>query len=501
MKNYLKLLVVIIIALTLGACDDKNEPNVDSIVGSWYGTRTYYNPAGGAKYQYLSISLESNGTGTLEYESPVSYSVAKFVYEVNGNKISCKGAYANTYGDVESDFTMTLSIEGDRLIPIDQYQNFILTRDNSVMTDGDGNEIVDQSNLLQQVWVSTSGETIVMFQESTYIEYVLSSPFAKTYTNCYENGYSYNAARKLINIAGTQFDILLLTATYLSLKSQNGGEIFNYNIGSEADIPESEEENGGNSNENNSANLSNLLCIKYQLYCDETLSDGVANLKFDEKGRIIQYENNFGYLITYTYRVNEIVREERHKSRDSWQSDIYKLSNGRVYKITRIEKNMAGISRDTETTINYTGNKVDLIQESFNNKTAEYSIKWNSSGDISEITSKSSDPRLVSKYSFTYSSSETFMPQLNPYGGDFDYYTTWMEPFLWVEGYFGDIPKHILKSKYVAVAYDGSKFQGSRQININTTLDSNGRISRQVFNEKNLESNKTQTNIIQFDWK
>lgn len=162
---------------------------------------------------------------------------------------------------------------------------------------------------------------------------------------------------------------------------------------------------------------------------------------------------------------------------------------------------MAGISRDTETTINYTGNKVDLIQESFNNKTAEYSIKWNSSGDISEITSKSSDTRLVSKYSFTYSSSETFMPQLNPYGGDFDYYTTWMEPFLWVEGYFGDIPKHILKSKYVAVAYDGSKFQGSRQININTTLDSNGRISRQVFNEKNLESNKTQTNIIQFDWK
>ena len=503
MKNYLKLLVVIIMALTLGACDDndKNEFNADSIVGSWYGTRTYYNPAGGTKYQYLSISFESNGTGTLEYESPASYSVAKFVYEVNGNKITCKGAYANTYGDVESDFTMTLSIEGDRLIPIDKYPNFILTRDNSVMTDGDGNEIVDKSNLLQQVWISTSGETIVMFQESTYIEYVLSSPFAKTYTNRCENGYSYNAARKIINIDGTQFDILLLTDTYLSLKSQNSGKIFNYNIGSEADIPEGEEENGGNSNENNSANLSNLLCIKYQLDYNKTLRDGVANLKFDEKGRIIQYENNFGYIITYSYGINEIVREERHKSRDSWQSDTYKLSNGLVYKITRIERNMAGTSCDKETTINYNGNKVDLIQETFNNKTVEYSIKWNSNGDISETTSKSSDSRLVSKYSYTYSSSETFMPQLNPYGGDVDYYTTWMEPFLWVEGYFGDIPKHIMKSKYVAVAYDGTKFQGSSQININTTLDSNGRISRQVFNDNNLESNETENNIIQFDWK
>lgn len=75
----------------LGACDDKNEPNADSIVGSWYGTRTYYNPAGGTKYQYLSISFESNGTETLEYESPVSYSVAKFAYEVNGNKYHVKG--------------------------------------------------------------------------------------------------------------------------------------------------------------------------------------------------------------------------------------------------------------------------------------------------------------------------------------------------------------------------------------------------------------------------
>lgn len=243
MTNSLKLLIAIIIALTTCACDDKNEPNAtDSIVGSWYGTRTYYNPVGGTKYQYLSMSFESNGTGTLEYESPTSYSVAKFVYEVNGNKITCRGAYANTHGDVESDFTMTLSIEGDRLIPINKYQQFILTRDGSIMTDGNGNEIIDQSNLLHRIWISTSGETIAIFQESTYIEYVLSTPFSKTYTSRHEGGYSYDASRKIIYINGTQFDILSLTSTYLSLKSQNSGDIFNYNIGTDSDIPVSEDE-------------------------------------------------------------------------------------------------------------------------------------------------------------------------------------------------------------------------------------------------------------------
>lgn len=501
MTNYLKLLLVIIVALTIGACNDKNEPNDNSIIGSWYGTRTYYNPVGGTKYQYISMSFETNGTGTLEYESPVSYAVAKFVYKINGNKITCNGAYANTYGDVESDFAMTLAIEGDRLIPINKYQQFILTRDNSIITDGDGNEIIDQSDLLQRVWVSTSGETVVLFQESTYIEYVLSSPFSKTFINSNEKSYSYNAARKLINIDGTQFDILLLTSTSLSLKSQTSGVIHNYNIGSESDIPKREEDNGGNNNENNSTILSNLTSISAQTYFYETLESVVNNLKFDKKGRVIQYEDNYGYIITYNYELNEIVRKQVHESRDSWQSDTYKLSNGLVYKLTRIEKNMHGKSRDTETTFSYNGNKVTLIQEKFNSTNVEFSLVWNSNGDISETTTNSSASRLIKKYSYTYSLSETFMPQFTPYGCQSDYYTTWMDPFLWVEGYFGELPKHIMKSMYAAYSYDGYKFNGDRQINIYTSLDNNKRISRQVFNELNLESKETQSNIIQFFWK
>lgn len=167
----------------------------------------------------------------------MSYSVAKFNYSIKGNVVQCIGAYANTYGDVEDDFSMNLNIDGSRLIPQNKYTEFILTRDDSVMTDGNGNEIVDQSNQLQNVWVSTSGETVTVFYDNDYEEFVLSSKFAKTYSIKYEGTYYYEPARRIININGTQFDILSLSDTFLSLKSQNSGKIFNYNKGSQSDIP------------------------------------------------------------------------------------------------------------------------------------------------------------------------------------------------------------------------------------------------------------------------
>lgn len=231
-------IIMLMSCVTLTSCgDDDDEPSLNNVIGTWYGTRSYYNPVGGTKYQYLTLEFESNGTGSLEYESPVSYSIAKFKYSIKGNTIHCSGAYANTYGDVEDDFSMSLLIDGDRLIPQDKYTQFILTRDNSIMTDGDGNEIIDQSNQLQNVWVSTSGETVTVFYDYEYEEYVLSSNFAKTYTVKYDGTYSYNPARKIVNINGTQFNIVSLTDSFLSLKSESSGKIFNYNKGTQSDIP------------------------------------------------------------------------------------------------------------------------------------------------------------------------------------------------------------------------------------------------------------------------
>lgn len=228
----------ILMCVGFTACgDDDDGGSAANIVGSWYGTRTYYNPVGGTKYQYLSITFESNGTGSMEYEAPGSFSVAKFTYRVQGNTIVCVGAYANTYGDSASDFTMKIAIEGDRLVPIDKYSNFILTRDGSVMTDGDGNEVIDQSNLLQNVWKENLGGTVLVINSSTYTEYVLTSSFSNTYSYYNEGTVFYDASRKIINFNGIQFKLKLLTETTLSIQRESDGYVLNYTRGNLSDIP------------------------------------------------------------------------------------------------------------------------------------------------------------------------------------------------------------------------------------------------------------------------
>lgn len=121
------------------SCSNENEPPSD-LIGKWYGTRRYYNPVGGNKYQYITVELKADKTGSLEYEAPNSFSAASFKWKKSGNQIICEGASASSNGDV-SDFFMKMQISGERLIPIDRYNLFILTKDNSVITDGDGNEI------------------------------------------------------------------------------------------------------------------------------------------------------------------------------------------------------------------------------------------------------------------------------------------------------------------------------------------------------------------------
>ena len=476
------------------------------IPGLWYGKHVY--PRGNGSYgtQFLSVWFYEDHTGKLEYESPTSIAAGVFTWEFSNNTIQCIGGHASSANDSGEIINICFRVEGNRLYPEGKYENFILTTDGSVEI-YEGKEVSDQSELLQQEWISSDGLTILWpYSNNEFYYYELSSPYGKF--KAFEKGnYNYSYRESTLQLLFVKDGKIYQESDY-SIETISNKELILSNLNSKKTfkpydvVPEEDkEENNNGNNSDIRAELSNLMGIRAQLSYQQTLEGVVNNLKFDEKGRIIQYENNYGYIITYTYGINEIVRKEAHKSRDSWQSDTYNLSNGRIYKITRIEKNMAGISRDTETTISYNGNKVALIQERFNSKTAEYSIKWNSNGDISETISNSSDSRLVSKTNYAYSSSETFIPQINPYGGDVDYYTSWIEPFLWVEGYFGDLPKHIMKSKYVAISYDGVKFQNNKQVNINTALDQNGRISRQVFNDKSLESNETESNIIQFDWK
>lgn len=136
------ILVIFFMSVSLVSCGD-DEPDYQDVVGSWYGTRSYYNPVGGTKYQYLTVRFNADKTGSLEYEGPTSISIGYFTYSISGNTITCQGVWASSSGDVDSSFTFTLAIQGDRLIPTSLYTYFILTRDNSVMTDGNGNEVTN----------------------------------------------------------------------------------------------------------------------------------------------------------------------------------------------------------------------------------------------------------------------------------------------------------------------------------------------------------------------
>jgi len=144
LKNILNIAIIfcaIAICVLSQSCSKDDEPGSDpsEILGSWYGTIKYYNH--GTKYQYITLRFNESYIGELEVETPVSYLVGSFEYTYSGNKIVCNGVTVNSNGDTDTNFSMTLTKKGDRLLPQDRFSVFILTRDGSVITDTEGNEI------------------------------------------------------------------------------------------------------------------------------------------------------------------------------------------------------------------------------------------------------------------------------------------------------------------------------------------------------------------------
>ena len=132
-KFLFSLIAILSVAFAFTSCSDDDEQSNSAVVGSWFGTHSYNNPVSGTKYNYLSLWLEEDGTGSCEYDGSGQYVCASFRYSVSGNTVRCKGTYANSDDDY-GDFELILLIDGDRLIPQDRYTNFILTRDGSIET-------------------------------------------------------------------------------------------------------------------------------------------------------------------------------------------------------------------------------------------------------------------------------------------------------------------------------------------------------------------------------
>ena len=221
----------------IGCSDDDSEISKSDIEGTWYGIRSYYNPVGGTKYQYLTVDFYSDGTGELKYESPVPVALAYFEYHISDGNIICKGGYASSSGSVDEKFAMKFIIEGDRLIPSGKYEQFIMTRDGNVITDGDGNEVVDQSEILQGIWINDDGYTIINIAEYEIEEYMLSSQFAKTYKSKSTLDYTYDPLLKKLYIWTQAFSIKRLDETSLVLNNVSNNSILSYKRGNYTDLP------------------------------------------------------------------------------------------------------------------------------------------------------------------------------------------------------------------------------------------------------------------------
>ena len=228
--------------LFFSSCSDDDADIVGGssqhISGHWIGEYTYYNPVGGMKSQFLYVDFNEDGSGKLEYTGPVNYAVSYFSYSVSGSTIRCVGAHGNmAEGSVTTDFEMSLRIEGDRLIPLDKYSNFILTRDGSVVTTEGGSEVVDKSNLLRGVWIMDDKTSLVEFKaDNSYTEYVLDPPGSKTYSSVTTGSYEYNAVKNWLTINGARFQIAQLYEQRMALEAPSGVILY-YNKGAQTDVP------------------------------------------------------------------------------------------------------------------------------------------------------------------------------------------------------------------------------------------------------------------------
>lgn len=207
MKPIYHIIILTLILPLLMACSDDEDALMSNISGHWSGTMAYYNPASGAKYQYLNVDFYENGTGKLEHQSPVSISIGYFSYTVKQNRISVKGGWGSSYGDIDEDFSLTFNIEGDRLKPVEMYSNFILTRDGSVMTNSDGQEMPSPDSI-EGVWVEDKGYSVVRFYlNGTCDEYIRSTPWADRYSELNHVRYEFMPFSNRLNIDGTVWEV------------------------------------------------------------------------------------------------------------------------------------------------------------------------------------------------------------------------------------------------------------------------------------------------------
>lgn len=237
MKGQCFFVVLFASILSLTSCGDEKFNVPENLIGTWKGISH-----GDTGTAYLTVSFGSDMTGELELEYPTGSNLAYFEYTVSGYSITCKGTSANTNGSTNNNFSMTFQLENDRLIPQNQWTQFILTKDGSIETNVNGDIVSDQSEQLQNVWINESGYYILYFKDSeNVIEYGLYEQNSNKYTSAktfqYYYDYKCNELDLYRGVNSYFFTINELDSESLVMTSQNSGTIYKYKCGSKSDIP------------------------------------------------------------------------------------------------------------------------------------------------------------------------------------------------------------------------------------------------------------------------
>lgn len=149
------------------------------------------------------------------------------------------------------------------------------------------------------------------------------------------------------------------------------------------------------------------------------------NAQWDADGRILQYEDGNGALVTYTY-TGESITCKRNGSEIN-----YLLQNGKV-----VSKN-EGYGEDT---FSYDG---ELLVKYSPRHDDPYTHTWKDGNMVKTIDSEG-------VYGYEYSDKPNYMGPFIHEFGSFSYFSG-VDPLLAMGGYFGNMPKNLVKSN----TYDG----------------------------------------------
>lgn len=245
MKKILFCILSVFCMIGLASCSKDGDGSFipESLVGYWCGA--YYTDRGDA---WLEVSFESDGTGNLQLETPTGLvRYAEFYYSVSGNTVKCKGASADTNGDTSENFSIIFLMDGEFLIPQDQYTQFILKQDGYVGVNSNGEIVEDQIDLFKNIWITENGYELYNFKDKNKVDwYELYEPFSKKYAISFLNDeyfydfkfkeltyYRYNYGKLYI----TKYSIVKLDSESLVLKNISTNNERKFKRGSKSDIP------------------------------------------------------------------------------------------------------------------------------------------------------------------------------------------------------------------------------------------------------------------------